>query len=44
MKTTRLTVALTALPILAAAPSSYSAENDLADIKAEVATRHDARR
>ncbi len=32
--------ALAALAILTAIPSSYSAENDLADIKAEVAKRH----
>ena len=35
------TSALAALAILTAAPSSYSAETDLAPIKAEVAKRHD---
>ena len=41
MRILRVTPVLTALAILLAAPSSYSAENDLADIKAEVAKRHD---
>ena len=35
------TALLTAFAILTAAPSSYSAEEDLAPIKAEVAKRHD---
>jgi hypothetical protein len=41
MLMTRFLAALSALAILTAAPGSYSAENDLADIKAEVAKRHD---
>ncbi|MFN2476314.1 MAG: hypothetical protein ABR526_08245 [Chthoniobacterales bacterium] len=41
MKTTCYVALLFAFAILTAAPSSYSAENDLADIKAEVAKRHD---
>src|SRR3712207_9408356 len=41
MRTTHFLTALLALAILLAAPSSYSAENDLAAIKAEVAKRHD---
>lgn len=38
MKILRLT---TALAIPTAAPSSYSAKNDVADIKAEIGKRHD---
>ena len=41
MKTTRLAAALAAFAIITTAPSSYSAENDLADIKTEVTKRHD---
>lgn len=37
----RITATLTFLALLAAAPSAYSAENDLVDIKAEVAKQHD---
>jgi acetylornithine deacetylase/succinyl-diaminopimelate desuccinylase-like protein len=40
-RTLRFTAALAALAIITTAPSSYSADNDLADIKAEVAKRHD---
>ncbi len=38
---TRLATALGAFAIITTAPSSYSAENDLADIKAEVTKPHD---
>ncbi|MBA3882333.1 MAG: hypothetical protein H0X73_06350 [Chthoniobacterales bacterium] len=37
----QIATALAALTILPAPPSSYPAENDLADIKAEVAKRYD---
>ena len=39
-RTSRIAAALAAFAIISNAPSSYSAENDLADIKAEVAKRH----
>jgi acetylornithine deacetylase/succinyl-diaminopimelate desuccinylase-like protein len=41
MKIPCLTTALTAIAVLTAAPSSYSADDDLSPIKAEVAKRHD---
>ncbi|MDQ6732826.1 MAG: twin-arginine translocation pathway signal protein, partial [Nitrospirota bacterium] len=42
MNLTRITTALAALTILLTAPGlTYSAENDLTDIKAEVTKRHD---
>jgi acetylornithine deacetylase/succinyl-diaminopimelate desuccinylase-like protein len=37
----RLAIALVAIGILLSAPHSYSAENDLADIKAEITKRHE---
>ncbi len=40
-RSSQIAAALVSLAILLAAPSSYSAESDLADIKAEVAKRHD---
>ena len=41
MKITRIATVFLAFAIITTAPSSYSAENDLADIKAEVTKRHD---
>lgn len=38
---TTAAIALTAFAIITTAPGSYSAENDLAEIKAEVTKRHD---
>jgi acetylornithine deacetylase/succinyl-diaminopimelate desuccinylase-like protein len=40
-RTTRIAAALAAFAIITTGPSSYSAETDLADIKAEITKRHD---
>ncbi len=40
MKTIRIARALAAFAFITTAPSSYAADEDLADIKAEVAKRH----